>query len=87
MCSITLAFVSQPRNDRKTHPNDSTNGASLIIEQRRTRSQQRHDLARLEGKGKDWQREKPGEPLGVFLAASLLNGVTPSPQAPTGGKP
>ena len=28
-------------------------------------------LARLQGKGKDWQREKPGEPLGVFLAASL----------------
>jgi hypothetical protein len=22
-------------------------------------------------KGKDWQREKPGEPLSVFLAASL----------------
>jgi hypothetical protein len=38
MCSITLAFVSQPRNDRKPHPNDSTDGASFIIEQRRTPS-------------------------------------------------
>jgi hypothetical protein len=39
ICSITLAFVSQAMTDRKTHGSDSADGASFIIECRRTPSQ------------------------------------------------
>jgi hypothetical protein len=32
MCSITLAFMSQTRSDRKTHRSDSATAQGFIIE-------------------------------------------------------
>jgi hypothetical protein len=69
ICSTTLAFVSQTRSDRKTHQSDSADGTSFIIEQPRTPPQAR--FGTITGEGKDWQRKKLREPLGVFLAAGL----------------
>jgi hypothetical protein len=69
-CLITLAFESQTISDRKTRRSDS--GWPELLH--RIAAHAVAVAARfgaITRKREDWQREKPGEPLGVFLAASL----------------